>query len=261
MKLPHSHIAFYDFDSILGPSMPLGQIENKKLYPIAYSYIIIDREGEVVEKMTSSGGNVINHIINDITCQRNAIQRTLPYYPMNMMQMSEMHFQFQFQALLEKGSKHRHHNHTIERNNYKGVLCQTSNMQCVNSCRVVSVFSHNASYDLGLLIKDLELIQGISKDDVDVFAKLGYKFMNVKVGNVRLTDTLLLMPVYLTKLTANYTTAGKSLKCKLHMIDDVPREAHKLLLTVSSSSVTIICQTQRNWTNSPSQPRRTSLII
>lgn len=92
--------------------------------------------------------------------------------------------------------------------------------------------SHNAAYDLGVLLNELG---NLPKCNVDIMSKDGYKFMKVGIDLLSFMDSLALFNGSLAKLVNEHISSGKPTTFTLAMLDKVPAEAHNLLLTGKQS--------------------------
>ncbi|XP_069165497.1 uncharacterized protein [Procambarus clarkii] len=124
--------------------------------------------------------------------------------------------------------KHRHHDHAIEFNNYLAAYCRRCNMLCRNSYKYLYTLSHNATYDLGVILNELS---NLPNREIDIASKDGFKFMKVDIGKLRFMDSLALLNSGLEKLAKEHIKEGKPTTYTSVMLDDVPVAAHHLLKT------------------------------
>jgi len=91
--------------------------------------------------------------------------------------------------------------------------------------------AHNHSYDLGLVLKEMQVNVNIS-----VLVKQGLKYHSVSVGNLKFLDSMAFMNGSLSSLAKTHIESGLPLKYSKHLIQHLPPEAHSLLLTGKGSS-------------------------
>ncbi|XP_069175223.1 uncharacterized protein [Procambarus clarkii] len=227
-----THTAYYDFECLLDRQNPRGMVECKHK-AIAYAYMILDREFNVVETYSYVGPDAVNHFITKLEASWKAIHAQLPNFPKNLSREQERMFQRQntcqlcHQTFKDKKDKHRHHNHAIQENNYLGAYCARCNLQCKNARRYLTTFSHNAAYDLGIILKEL------SKNphrDVEILTKEGLKFMQVIIGKLKFLDSLALLNGSLGTLASEHVAGKKPTKYTEHILNGVSDEAKALLI-------------------------------
>ncbi|XP_069187737.1 uncharacterized protein [Procambarus clarkii] len=228
-----SHTAYYDFECLLDPSNPQGMIE-KRHKAVAYAFIIINRELEVVDKLTYMGDDSVNHFIDTLEKAWKRIKSTMPKYKISMTREHWQAYRRQttcemcYSPFKSAMDKHRHHDHAIEFNNYLAAYCQRCNMLCRNSYKYMYTFSHNAAYDLGVILNELS---NVPNREIDIASKDGFKFMKVDIGKLRFMDSLALLNGGLEKLAKEHIKEGKPTTYTSVMLDDVPAAAHHLLKT------------------------------
>nr|XP_045612339.1 uncharacterized protein LOC123766905 [Procambarus clarkii] len=228
-----SHTAYYDFECLLDPSNPQGMIE-KRHKAVAYAFIIINRELEVVDKLTYMGDDPVNHFINTLEKAWKRIKSAMPKYKISMTREHWQAYRRQttcemcYSPFKSAMDKHRHHDHAIEFNNYLAAYCQRCNMLCRNSYKYLYTFSHNAAYDLGVILNELS---NVPNREIDIASKDGFKFMKVDIGKLRFMDSLALLNGGLEKLAKEHIREGKPTTYTSVMLDDVPVAAHHLLKT------------------------------
>nr|XP_045586236.1 uncharacterized protein LOC123748078 [Procambarus clarkii] len=232
-----SHTCYYDFECALQKDRPQGIIEARHR-AIAYAYIIIDRRYNIVEKDFYLGPNSATHFVNKLSSSWARITREQPYYHLHMS--NEQMESYKSQTMCEicdepfgpKIVKNRHHDHSLSEHNYLAALCSRCNLQCKDGYKYLHAFSHNAAYDLGVLLNELG---NVPKRNVDIMSKDGCKFMKVDIDFLRFMDSLALLNGSLAKLTKEHIDSGKPTTFTLAMLDKVPAEAHNLLLTGKQS--------------------------
>ncbi|XP_069167094.1 uncharacterized protein [Procambarus clarkii] len=101
-------------------------------------------------------------------------------------------------------------------------------MLCRNSYKYLYTFSHNAAYDLGVILNELS---NLPNREIDIASKDGFKFMKVDIGKLQFMDSLALLNGGLEKLAKEHIKEGKPTTYTSVMLDDVPVAAHHLLKT------------------------------
>ncbi|XP_069160116.1 uncharacterized protein [Procambarus clarkii] len=99
---------------------------------------------------------------------------------------------------------------------------------CRNSYKYLYTFSHNAAYDLGVILNELS---NLPNREIDIASKDGFKFMKVDIGKLQFMDSLALLNGGLEKLGKEHIKEGKPTTYTSVMLDDVPVAAHHLLKT------------------------------
>ncbi|XP_069176843.1 uncharacterized protein, partial [Procambarus clarkii] len=94
--------------------------------------------------------------------------------------------------------------------------------------KFIYTFSHNAAYDLGVILNELS---NVPNRKIDIASKDGFKFMKVDIGKLRFMDSLALLNGGLEKLAKEHIKEGKPTTYTSVMLDDVPAAAHHLLKT------------------------------
>ncbi|XP_069164423.1 uncharacterized protein [Procambarus clarkii] len=206
----------------------------KRHKAVAYAFIIINRELEVVEKLTYMGDDPVNHFIDTLEKSWKRIKSTMPKYKISMTREHWQAYRRQttcemcYRPFKSDKDKHRHHDHAIEFNNYLAAYCRRCNMLCRNSYKYLYTFSHNAAYDLGVILNELS---NLPNREIDIASKDGFKFMKVDIGKLRFMDSLALLNGGLEKLAKEHIKEGKPTTYTSVMLDDVPVAAHHLLKT------------------------------
>ena len=168
---PTAYLAFFHFESMVKPNENGSVIAEHEA--IGYSYLVINRQGDVVEKRTYFGADASNDFIRSLSESWRIIKEGTISYPIDMTAEDEDHFRRQGHCELchepfdEKNRPHRHHDHSVPRNNYRGAWCAQCNLQFRDMRKYLISLAHNMSYDISLLIKDLQL----SETNVDILAK------------------------------------------------------------------------------------------
>ncbi|XP_069194044.1 uncharacterized protein [Procambarus clarkii] len=228
-----SHMCFYDFECMLDCSNPKGMIETRH-NAVAYAYIIIDRQKNIVEKDTYLGKDAVNHFVTTLEASWARIKKGLVSYELHMSQQQQAIFETKTACELcdvpfngEDVIKVRHHDHTVRFHNYQAAYCDRCNLQCINSYKFLYTFSHNASYDLGVILNEMRDRPG---SEIDILAKDGFKFMKVDVNNLRFLDSLALLNGSLGRIAKDHIDSGKPTTFTLTMLKGVNKAAIPKLL-------------------------------
>ncbi|XP_069936724.1 uncharacterized protein [Cherax quadricarinatus] len=226
----NEYIGVFDFECALDTTLPAGKIESRHK-AIAYCYIIFDRKGEIVCIKSYKGEDAVNHFILNVSGEWNKIKFRRQYHEIHMSEEDKMRHDSQNTCELcgntfkKPKDKHKHHDHTLNFNNYIGAYCARCNMQCKDKREKLLLFCHNMSYDLGIILKELN----VDKYNVEIHSKQGFKFLKVDIGKVRFQDSLSLLNGSLSTLAEQHIKAGKSLKYTETILKDVPRDVLPLL--------------------------------
>ncbi|XP_069950770.1 uncharacterized protein [Cherax quadricarinatus] len=226
----NEYIGVFDFECALDTTLPAGKIESRHK-AIAYCYIIFDRKGEIVCIKSYKGEDAVNHFILNVSGEWNKIKFRRQYHEIHMSEEDKMKHDSQNTCELcgntfkNPKDKHKHHDHTLNFNNYIGAYCARCNMQCKDKREKLLLFCHNMSYDLGIILKELN----VDKYNVEIHSKQGFKFLKVEIGKVRFQDSLSLLNGSLSTLAEQHIKAGKSLKYTESNLKDVPRDVLPLL--------------------------------
>ncbi|XP_069161320.1 uncharacterized protein [Procambarus clarkii] len=232
-----SHMCFYDFECMLDRSNPKGMIETRH-NAVAYAFIIVDRQKNIVEKDTYLGKDAANHFITTLEASWARIKKGLVSYELHMSQQQQAIFETKTACELcdlpFNGDviKVRHHDHTVRFHNYQAAYCDRCNLQCINSYKFLYTFSHNASYDLGVILNEMRDRPG---SEIDILAKDGFKFMKVDVNNLRFLDSLALLNGSLGRIAKDHIDSGKPTTFTLAMLKGVNKAAIPKLLTGKQS--------------------------
>lgn len=111
--------------------------------------------------------------------------------------------------------------------NYVAAYCDRYNLQCVDSYKFLYSFSHNASYDLGVILNELKKRP---KMKIDITTRDGFKFMKVDVNDLRFLDCLALLNGSLARLGKDHIDSGKPTTFTLAMPEGVNDAAIPKLL-------------------------------
>ncbi|XP_053641949.2 uncharacterized protein [Cherax quadricarinatus] len=230
----HSHsseyIGVFDFECALDTTLPAGKIESRHK-AIAYCYIIFDRTGEIVCMKSYKGEDAVNHFILSVSGEWTKIKFRRAYHVIHMTEEDKMRHDSQVTCELcgntfkNAQDKRKHHDHTLKFNNYIGTYCGHCNLQCKDKSEKLLLFCHNMSYDLGIILKELQ----VDKYEIELHSKQGLRFLKVDIGKVRFQDSLSLLNGSLSTLADQHIKAGKSLKYTEAILKDAPQDVLPLL--------------------------------
>ncbi|XP_045600643.2 uncharacterized protein [Procambarus clarkii] len=228
-----SHMCFYDFECILDRSNPKGMIESRH-NAVAYAYIIIDRQMNIVKTDTYLGKDAVNHFVTTLEASWARIKRGQESYKLDMSPQQEAIFETKTVCELcdepfngDDVIKVKHYDHTVRVHNYKAAYCDRCNLQCINSNEFLYSFSHNASYDLGVILNE---IKKRPKMKIDILAMDGFKFTNVGVNTLLFLDSLALLNGSLGRIAKDHIDSGKPTTFTLAMLQGVNKAAIPKLL-------------------------------
>lgn len=104
---------------------------------------------------------------------------------------------------VNRSDKVRHHRHDIETDNYVATLCSKCNLLLKNKKTVLTVIAHNASYDLGILLRE-----GVTSERISILPRQSrLKFHRVRIGNLSF-----ILSVEQSLVTNTYIELGGELK-------------------------------------------------
>nr|XP_027209340.1 uncharacterized protein LOC113802890 [Penaeus vannamei] len=129
--------------------------------------------------------------------------------------------------------KHRHHDHTKDRMNYIGAYCARCNLQMKNHRTAIPCLAHNHSYDLGLILKEMQV-----NTKIKILTKQGLRYHSVELNNLKFLDSLAFMNASLSSLAKTHIESSRSLRYSKHILRHLPDEAQSLLLTGKGETVT-----------------------
>ncbi|XP_063877104.1 uncharacterized protein LOC135109612 [Scylla paramamosain] len=85
-----AYLAFFDFETMIKPKENRSVIAEHD--PIGYSYLIINRHGDVVEKRSYFGEDPVNNFIDSLSNAWGIIKESVVSYPISMSAEDEAHF-------------------------------------------------------------------------------------------------------------------------------------------------------------------------
>ncbi len=100
--------------------------------PIGYSYLIINRHEDVVEKRSYFGEDPVNNFVDSLSEAWRIIKESVVSYPISMSAEDEVHFKRQRHCELcrqpfnVKNPLHKHHDHSLPQIIYKGRACDAT---------------------------------------------------------------------------------------------------------------------------------------
>ena len=154
------YIQFFDFECELINST--DNVDEKIHIPVCFTYIIYDNELEKNAYHKSYMG--LDCVDVYIQSSKNDWNKILPVtinekYKLKMTPQTQIKHDLSLVCAICKRhfategiSKHRHHNHMLEFDNYVASLCFRCNSQIRCQWKLVCV-AHNASYDISIILK------------------------------------------------------------------------------------------------------------
>lgn len=179
---PYSHICIFDLEAGLTETNDIRHGVESIHKSIAYAYVIISREGKIVSKSSYAGENCADLFMDDLLNEWDRLRNEKPDYKIQMTQDDVKDFEFTSLCQLcnapfsSSSDKHKHHDHSIAGPNYIGTYCGRCNRACRDSYSKLPVFAHNCSYDVGLILKELQ-----NKHDFRILTKQGLKIQKLVV--------------------------------------------------------------------------------
>lgn len=149
----------------------------------AYSCIIIDRNGRVVDTFKYCGSDSSTHFVKRLMSVWRSIKKYIPNYALHMTCEDIRGFSEAIVCCIcnipfTKGVKNnRHHNHMVCRNNYSGACCTRCNLQMRNRKMILPVLAHNVSYNISIILFELSLdipIQGVQIGDLGFLDSMAF---------------------------------------------------------------------------------------
>jgi len=226
-----SHMCIYDFEAFMDKTGG-GERCIAQHKACAYSYIIIDRQGEVVDSFLYQGADAATHFVENLSNKWADIVKNMPYHPLHMSNEDEEAFkkaemcEMCNQKFPTHQQKHRHHDHTKDRMNYIGAYCARCNLQMKNHRTAIPCLAHNHSYDLGLILKEMQV-----NTKIKILTKQGLRYHSVELNNLKFLDSLAFMNASLSSLAKTHIESSRSLRYSKHILRHLPDEAQSLLLT------------------------------
>ena len=220
-------IGCFDFESVLIKNNDNGAVVSIH-EPISYGYILLNREGVILDKFIYTGPDAATHFINRLLITYEKVKPVT--YPLHMTSQQQRHFEAQTHCALcnkrfeDPSDKTRNHDHLKKFKNYVNCLCRRCNLQCKETRKLI-MFAHNMSYDMGLLLKSMS-----QNTPIKILPKEALKMYKVDMGDVRFIDSLAFMNASLDSLSETHIKSGKSLKYTKAMLDYLDEEAQGLLL-------------------------------
>ncbi|XP_069179599.1 uncharacterized protein [Procambarus clarkii] len=227
-----SHVGYFDFECVLSTEDCLGSVTAIHR-PIAYSYIIVDRNHTVVDKFTYFGGDSVTHFMQRVATKWEIIRSTLHHYEIDMSLEDMIHFrrqthcQFCEQVFTPSNFKVQHHDHLREKLNYIGALCNYCNLRHKNALESLVLIAHNMSYDMGLILREFTMDSNIKSN---ILMRHGTKYLKVEIGKLKFLDSLAFITGSLSSLAKTHTDSASPLTFTHSMIEGLPKKSHHLLL-------------------------------
>jgi len=226
-----SHICFFDFETMSTPREKGSVIAEQ--HALGYAYLIVDRQGNVVEKSSYLGVNAVNHFITSLSEAWRRIKDAAVTYPIHMTDEDQDRFQRQRQCELcfrpfdDKYPAHRHHDHSLPQNNYIGAYCSRCNLQCRDMRRYLITLAHNMSFDVSVILKEFNKPEA----EVSILSKSTTQLFRVKIADLQFQDTLSVMGDSLKKLAESHVAAGYDTRYAHEMVSYLPQEVRESVCT------------------------------
>ncbi|XP_042858741.1 uncharacterized protein LOC122244830 [Penaeus japonicus] len=232
---PPSHVAFFDMECIIdkscGDITPTSGVRAMHR-GIAYSYILIDREGRIIDCFRYCGSDASTHFIKRLSGVWWSVRQTMPNYPLHMTWKDSQQFKKADVCCVcgtrfaKNVVKNRHHDHMLRRNNYLGACCTRCNLQMRNQRMLLPVLIHNMSYDISIILKELTL-----DIPIQILPNHGLKYYHVRIGDLGFLDTMAFMSGSLASIAKTHIDSGGSLFYSKQMIKALPSASHPHLLS------------------------------
>ena len=215
----HSHIGVFDLESLLRKSNKSNRIEATH-EACASCFIIFDCMNNVVSEFIDCGADTVDKFVQCLLKEWERIKEKRTIYPLDMSSEDEERFQNTTHCqncgreFNEKRIRCRHHNHMSPTSNYISALCNTCNFYASDRYGQLPIFAHNADYDLGLILKQLE-----GKYKIDVITKNELHYLELKIENTLVfRDSYRFMQDSLGTLAENFFRDGKTAQFTRHML-------------------------------------------
>ena len=229
---PPSHLAFFDIETMAVPTGNNGRIVAEH-QAIGYSYIIVNKNGDVVKKDSYVGQEATQKLYESMSNAWRDIKANTITFPIHMTPQDELRFKAQKQCELchitftKDAPPNRHHDHSIQHNNYLGAYCARCNFQCKNMLKYLPALAHNMSFDVGVMLKEIK----IEGDKVSLCVKSGTSLFKVRMGEIQFMDSLSIMNASLKSLADTHVAAGYPTKYTHEMVDHLPEEVRNFITT------------------------------
>ncbi|XP_066955706.1 uncharacterized protein [Macrobrachium rosenbergii] len=207
-----------------------GVVSHHKM--VSYSYLIIDRSGEVMKTKTSTSRRSATELVNALSEDWSTLARERCHYPINISPQDEERFMRSTKCdlcnkkFVKGNDKHRHHDHMKEEDNFLGTYCQRCNQLCCDRYNTLRVYAHNMSYDMGLILKELE-----GNYNIQVQPKSGLKFLSVKINQLLFLDLLQFLSGSLDSVSREHIASGRELTYTHYLLQHLPLEARLKIIT------------------------------
>ena len=227
---PLNYVGFMDSEAMIKPVKNAKSV-NSNHSMISYGFCIIDRNDNLIDANTGSGMKSADELIRDLNERWEKIRKEKCSYAIDMSDANEEYFKQQKKCELcsgrfkDKSDKHRHHDHSLEKNNFIGAYCARCNLQCSDRYKTLTVFAHNMSYDLGLVLKEMEQRQNIT-----IHPKGVSKYMSVKIGNIKFIDSLHFLNGSLERLSRDFLESGKYPKFTNLMLSEYDADVREKII-------------------------------
>ncbi|XP_064106780.1 uncharacterized protein LOC135215755 [Macrobrachium nipponense] len=222
---------FLDTEALVIPTGDENGITSRHKM-ISFSYIIINRDGEVVKTRTLTSRHSATELVNALDEDWSSLALEKCHFPINISPSDEERFmratrcELCDKRFVRGHDKHRHHDHMKREDNFVGAYCQRCNQMCADKYKTLRVFVHNMSYDLGLILKEME-------DDhpIRVQPKNGMKFLSVRINNLLFLDTLQFLSGSLEVLARDHIASGRELTYTHYLLRHLPLQSRLRIIT------------------------------
>ncbi|XP_066958926.1 uncharacterized protein [Macrobrachium rosenbergii] len=231
---PISHMAFLDFEAYniqpkTGEDDP-RIVSRQKAF--AYCYVIVDgRTGEYCTHRLSHGEKCVDDCLQNMNRDWALLRERMRAYPLHMTPESTRKFEasthcegcnVEFKAGV---TKMRHHAHSVARDNFLCALCQQCNLKIQFKEPTLTVFVHNLSYDIALVLKEAG-----AQHDFEILKREGSKFYSARSGNLRFVDSNNVIRGTLSSLASSHIKQKGSLEIVRKLLTQYSRDCLDLVL-------------------------------
>ena len=227
------YISFVDFETIQPHREDNNRARDHKA--IMYNYVIVDRNGKIESTKQGSGPSCVPDFLSTIKRDWKMIRDREVKHPISMTRKTLQQFKdAEVCATCERTfksnkDKHRHHDHSKDRDNYLGALCLLCNIACKDSISRLTVIAHNGlSFDIMLILKE-----SLKETKFSILPKTTNHFHEVKIDDdLRFIDSRNFLNGSLSTLAKTHIESKFDVPITKNLLNfyKVPEEAHELLL-------------------------------
>ena len=230
---PLPYVAFADTEALLVPP-PVGESDKTENYHkmIAFGYVIVEGGVEVVKSQCRVSANAADDFISNLRRDWKGVKERKQTYPLTMTEADQEKFnatlncELCHQPFKSGRDKHRHHDHLVQGRNYLGAYCNRCNFACSDRRNTLTVFLHNMSYDLGLVLKEMR----DAKAEITIHPKTNLKFLSVKIGDLKFVDSLQVMNGSLESLAKQFVDGGNAPRFTHQMVPHLDKKTRECIL-------------------------------